>query len=308
MYRLNDIIERYNIVIFDEINSGWSGDEKFYFEDPEENKYIVKISSKKLYDKRIKQFNKMRILKELKINSCMPIEFGGLDDNSNYSMFSYIEGEDACEYINKIDDKEAYRMGFEAGHMLFKLHEVKVDKDNIDWWDLYNKKYQEKIDNFNKVKSQLRESDLVLNFYKNNLDLMKDRPLTYCHGDYHLGNMIVQNKRVYIIDFDKSAIADPYDDFKPFAWNAIESEYFQTGLVNGYFKNKIADDFFEILRFYASEAMISNYAWAHKFGLKEKETAIKVYEYILDTYDKFELLIPKWYKGVLNWENDEGRQ
>lgn len=31
----------------------------------------------------------------------------------------------------------------------------------------------------------------ILDYYKSHVFLMKDRPQVLCHGDYHLGNMIV---------------------------------------------------------------------------------------------------------------------
>lgn len=43
---------------------------------------------------------------------------------------------------------------------------------------------------------------------------MIKKSISYQHGDYHLGNMIVNNGHIGIIDFDKFATSDPMDDFK----------------------------------------------------------------------------------------------
>lgn len=83
----------------------------------------------------------------------------------------------------------------------------------------------------------------ILDYYKSHVFLMKDRPQVFCHGDYHLGNMIVQDGRVGVIDFDRSGAGDPYDELKPFCWNVMQSEYFETGLINGYFEEKIPGNF-----------------------------------------------------------------
>ena len=45
--------------------------------------------------------------------------------------------------------------------------------------------------------------DKILKYYKDNIYLMKDRSQCLCHGDYHVGNMIVNNGKIGIIDFDK---------------------------------------------------------------------------------------------------------
>ena len=96
-------------------------------------------------------------------------------------------------------------------------------------------------------------------------------------------------------------MADPYDEFKPYCWNVIKSEYFETGLINGYFEDNIPDDFFKILKFYTIEGIISHLPWALTFGEEEVKTALNMYQEALKWYDNFNLEIPTWYKGVLKW-------
>lgn len=140
---------------------------------------------------------------------------------------------------------------------------------------------------------------MVIKYYQDNVNLMKNRPLLFSHGDYHLGNMIVNNGHIGIIDFDKNNIADPYDEFKPYCWNVIRNEYFETGLINGYFNNEIPNDFFPILKFYTAESLISHITWAVTFGEKEIKTAYEIAELASIWWDDFKLDIPTWYKGVV---------
>ena len=84
----------------------------------------------------------------------------------------------------------------------------------------------------------------------------------------------------------------------PFCWNVYASEYFETGLINGYFNNQIPNDFFKILALYAAESLISHLPWAMTFGKEEVETALKVTKSTLLWYDNFTREIPTWYKGV----------
>lgn len=138
----------------------------------------------------------------------------------------------------------------------------------------------------------------ILDYYKSHVFLMKDRPQVLCHGDYHLGNMIVQDGRIGVIDFDRSGVGDPYDELKPFCWNVMQSEYFETGLINGYFEDKIPGDFFPILKFYTAESMISHLPWAVRFGEREVATAKKVNACQMLWWDGFKLDVPTWYKGT----------
>ncbi|MGD9887420.1 MAG: phosphotransferase, partial [Bacilli bacterium] len=119
------------------------------------------------------------------------------------------------------------------------------------------------------------------------------------HGDFHIGNMIINNGHIGIIDFDKNEIADPYDDFKPFCWNVFASPYFETGLINGYFNKQIPENFFPILAVYAAESLISHLPWAIRFGEEEMKVAYQVMDAVFEWYDGFNRLVPTWYKGIL---------
>ena len=116
---------------------------------------------------------------------------------------------------------------------------------------------------------------------------------------FYLGNMIVNDSGIGIIDFDKNGATDLIDDFKPFCWNIRKSEYFETGLVNGYFNNNVPEEFWYLIKLYTAEHLISHLPWASTFGEKEIKTAYEIYELVMNSYDNFALLIPKWYKGVL---------
>ncbi|WP_129747385.1 phosphotransferase [Haploplasma axanthum] len=64
--------------------------------------------------------------------------------------------------------------------------------------------------------------DLVIQYIKDNRHLIKNIRRVLAHTDYHLGNMIINNDDIYIIDFDKLGFEDIYSEFKPFIWNVRE--------------------------------------------------------------------------------------
>ena len=214
-------------------------------------------------------------------------------------ILSYLEGIDGIEAIKTMSDKEAYELGVEAGKILKKLHKIDIPMQEYTWWDRYQRKMGRKIDALLNCEYRIPMQEEIIEFYKDNCYLMENRPLLFTHGDYHLGNMIVKDGKVGIIDFDKNGISDPYDDLKPFCWNVMESEYFETGLINGYFDNEIPRDFFKILKFYTAESLISHLPWATTFGEAEIKTAKKVADYQMKWYDNFKLDIPIWYKGII---------
>ena len=51
--------------------------------------------------------------------------------------------------------------------------------------------------------------------------LLKDRPQVYQHGDYHIGNMMIDhNGQLHVIDFNRNDYGDPWEEFNRIVWCA----------------------------------------------------------------------------------------
>ena len=283
----------------EKLNKGWSKDQKYIVTDINNNMFLLRLSDISLYEKKKEQFELLKKVENLNINASRPIEFGVLNDNQIYMVLTYLQGNDAEEAIAKLSDEKAYQLGIQAGITLKKLHQIPINEVSQSWYDRFKEKMEVKIDKLRNCPYKLEKSEMLIKYALDNMHLLKDRKRTFVHGDYHVGNMIVNNDGIGVIDFDKNGATDPLDDFKPFCWNIMVSEYFQTGLVNGYYDNDVPFEFFKLLVLYAVEHLISHLPWASTFGEKEIQTAYKVYKVVMDTYDDFNLIIPKWYKGVL---------
>lgn len=299
MFSEIEFIKKHPITLMTPLTKGWSKDQKYILTSSDKNHFLLRISDKKLYDKKKKQFEALKHLEKLNIYCSRPLEFGTLTNGDVYILLSYLEGIDGKEAIKALTDEKAYLLGIEAGQALKKLHSIEIPKQEDSWWEKYEIKVEKRITKLLNCEYRIPMQDEIIQYYRNHCFLMKNRPLCFTHGDYHLGNMIVHNGKIGIIDFDKNQIADPYDDFKPFYWNVMESEYFETGLINGYFDNKIPDDFFPVLKYYTSESLITYLPWATTFGEEEIKTAQKVTDFQMLWYDRFKLEIPTWYKGII---------
>lgn len=294
--RFNKIEDSKNWIQIEPLLKGWSKDQKYIITDNKNKKYLLRISSIDLYNKKLQQFNLLKMVEKLNINASKPIAFGKLNDQEIYMLLTYLDGEDAETYVSKISDEEAYELGISAGKILKKLHSLPIVNNEKSWNEKYQEKMVRKISVARDCKYEIKQLDLLINYVEEHLDLVKERPQLFAHGDFHLGNLIVHNNKIGVIDFDKNGIADPYDEFKPFCWNVFVSEYFETGLINGYFDNNVPSEFFKVLALYAAEQLISHLPWAIQFGEEEIKTAYKVMDAVLDWYDNFKLIIPKWYK------------
>ncbi len=297
MYKeFEDLFNKYNIIKCEQLTKGFSQDKKYIIEDDKNIKYVLRISDISVFEKRKYQFQILKQLNELNIYCSTPIEFGMIDENNCYTLLSWLDGVDAETIIRNMSNEEAYLLGIDAGKILKKIHNIEINKPKESWYDRYLPKMKRKINNVLNCEYQIPMQDALLKYYQENVQLMKNRPVCFCHGDYHLGNMIVHNGKIGIIDFDRCGITDPYDEFKPFCWNTIESEYFETGMIDGYFDNHIPDNFFKILKYYTVESLISYLPWAVNFGGVEIEVMKKINNLQMVWWDEFKLDIPTWYK------------
>lgn len=298
MFENIQFIEANGITEIKPLEEGWSDDKKYILKDQNGVRYILRVSDKAKYNKKLKQYELLRRIAELDINCSKALDFGTLADGSVYMILSFLEGEDGIKAVSNMSDSEAYTLGIEAGKILRKLHGISIPVQNSTWWDAFQRKFPKRLAKLEACPIRLEGEEELVKFYKDNAYLVEHRPLVFTHGDYHLGNMIVKDGKIGIIDFDRNEAADPYDDLKPFCWNAMRSESFENGLINGYFANNVPADFWPILKLYTVEGIINIFPWAVGFGEKELETSYEVVKNLRLWYDDFKLDIPSWYKGT----------
>ena len=285
-----------NIVYKEKINNGWSTDIKYLIKDDNNNKYLLRISSIDQYDKKLIEFNYLKKLEEIGLSMCKPIEFGTCDDGV-YIILSWIEGVDAQEYILTLSNKEQYEYGIIAGKELLKIHSLKAPSNIFDCEENFNKKIDRKIKMYEDCPIKIDKANNLIEYINNNRYLLKNRNLVFHHGDYHIGNMMInENKELVIIDFNRADFGDPYEEFNRIVWCAQASSYFASGIVDGYFNNDVPEDFWRVLALYISSNTLSSIPWAIPFGKEEIEVMINQSKDVLRWYDDMNTYIPSWYK------------
>lgn len=285
-----------NIVYKEKINKGWSADIKYLIKDDNNNKYLLRISSIDQYEKKLVEFDYLKKLEKIGLSMCKPIEFGTCDDGV-YIILSWIEGVDAQEYILNLSNKEQYEYGIIAGKELLKIHSLNAPSNIFDWEEKFNKKIDRKIKMYEDCPIKIDKANNLIEYINNNRHLLKNRNLVFHHGDYHIGNMMInENKELVIIDFNRADFGDPYEEFNRIVWCAQASSYFASGIVDGYFNNDIPEDFWKVLALYISSNTLSSIPWAIPFGKEEIEVMINQSKDVLRWYDDMNTYIPSWYK------------
>lgn len=157
--------------------------------------------------------------------------------------------------------------------------------------DLDGTKYLLRIMPFEKA------ADRVIDYINENRGLLANRPQTFQHGDYHIGNMMIENGRIVIIDFDRYDFGDPWEEFNRIVWCAQKAPAFASGMVDGYFEKEVPDGFWKLLALYIGSNTLSSVPWAMPFGDREIRTMLEQAKEILSWFDGMEKPIPNWYSG-----------
>lgn len=277
------------------IHKGWSGDKKYRITDGQGHTYLLRTTPIEHYEKKRSQFRRMQQAAQLGIPMCLPIEFGTCEEGV-YSIQTWISGQEARPILPALPTARQYAYGLDAGRILQKLHSIPADNP-MPWADYFNRKIDRKIAMYESCPLKYDHGQAFLDYLSGHRHLLEGRPVTYQHGDYHSGNMMIDVQgALNIIDFDKDDCGDPWEEFNRIVWSAQETPRFAAGLVDGYFDGVVPMAFWELMALYVSSNLLGSLPWAIPFG--EQEVAIMQGQArdVLDWYDQFHTVVPSWYQ------------
>lgn len=278
------------------IEKGWSHEQKYKVTNAGGKHFLLRITPIEQYEYKKAEFENMQMISEMGIPMCQPIEFGTCDEGV-YSLQSWIDGVDAEEAIATLSDSEVYKYGYEAGGILKKLHSIEAPEEIGEWEAFFNQKMNRKIENYKNCSLKYGNGDAFITYIEENRHLLKNRPVTYQHGDYHIGNLMIDNDgKIVVIDFNRNEFGDPWEEFNRIVWCAQAAPLFAKGMVDGYFGGDVPKEFWDLLALYISSNALSSLPWAIPFGQDEIDVMIKLADDILDWYDGMKNTVPKWYR------------
>ena len=282
------------------IIKGWSGDKKYCVTKEDDTKYLLRISKIERYEMRKLLFEMLQEVSKRDIPMCKAIEFG-ICDEGVYSLHTWVGGEDAKDIVPMFLEKEQYILGIKSGEILKKIHSIPAPDKQEDWYTRFNRKTDMKVQKYIECGLHFDGDDKIIGYIEENRELLRNRPQCFQHGDYHIGNMMIENKELIIIDFDRFDFGDPWEEFNRIVWCAQAAPYFATGMVNGYFGGQAPLDFWRLLAFYISSNTLSSIPWALPFGEGELNIMIKQASDVIEWYDGMQNIVPTWYIGILDY-------
>lgn len=277
------------------ISKGWSDDKKYCVTDQNQQNYFLRISDKEKLDSKKFEFDMMEKVASLGVPMCKPISIELCDDEV-HSLHEWIDGRDVRETILTYSENQQYTYGIETGRLLRKIHTIPATEVYEDWEIFFNRKIDDKISKYKECPVQYESGHVFIDFLNENRELLKNRPQVLQHGDYHIGNfMIGEDREIYVIDFDRFDVGDPWEEFNRIVWSAQVSPAFASGMIDGYFDDKVPDLFWKLLAVYILSNLIGALPWAIPYGEEEVSVMQNQAKKILEWYDDMKQIIPSWY-------------
>ena len=251
-----------------EITKGMSGDKKYRVE-REGKTFLLRVSDSTEYEEKEKEFRRLDHLSRagLPVPECV---FFGKDEETKdvLTLLSWLEGEVAEEILPQLSVAEQYQYGVQAGRILREIHEnTAVSGSFGEWYDRYFQVIERRLQSYRREGIPFEGSDNILAYIDTQKELLKARPMCGHHGDYHTGNLLIHDKKVWVIDWhtiDFDNIGDPWYEF-----NRIATEHpaFAGGQIDGYFENQVPEEFWKLFALYLAASAITSIVWAKYYKL-----------------------------------------
>lgn len=298
---MNDIPGFEQFVSVHPVKKGWSDDRKFFIDTTQGERLLLRLSDSALFDKKKEEFEGMIKVAELGIPMSKPIRFGLCTGGKEvYGLYTWCDGEDAETAVGDYPEERQLELGLEAGRTLKTIHQIEAPATCEEWSAKFTRKTANKIEVFIKCGYTFDGSEEAIAYLQANPSILDNRPQTYHHGDYHVGNMIIsEDDQLQIIDFNRWDYGDPWEEFNRIVWSAEVSPAFATGQILGYFGKDPPELFFRLLAFYMASNTLSSVYWAIQFSENEVMAMIEQAERVVGWFDRFRNPVPSWYLSSL---------
>ncbi|ANE85440.1 MULTISPECIES: aminoglycoside phosphotransferase family protein [Bacillus cereus group] len=283
----------------EEISKGFSPDKKYIITNANNEKYLFRTGDIKEYERKKIEFQILNEMVKRNVQAQRPIEIGILEEEGVcYSIFSYLEGEDAKKLLPTYSPKEQYDIGIEAGKDLAKMHTYEAPNNILPWYERAMKKYSKYVEVYKTCGINIKNDDKIIKFIEENEIYLKNRPNRFQHDDFHLENIIVRDgKYVGVVDFNGYDWGDPIHDFVKIALFARDiSIPYSIGQIEGYFNGRIPEEFWNLYAVYVGMTVFSSVVWTLLAAPHMLDDMLERLTIVLEDHNNFELSKPIWFQ------------
>lgn len=291
---MTDILNDDRFIHAEPIEKGWSEDKKYCVTGSGGKKYLLRISPIERFETRRTLFAMLEQVAKTEVPINVLIEFGTCPEGV-YSLYSWIDGVDLEAALPLLSETEQYALGVKSGEISKRIHSISAPDTQEDWAVRFNRKTNHKIKTYRECGIRFNGDEVIIEYIEKNRHLLENRPQSFQHGDYHVGNMMLERGDLKIIDFDRYDFGDPWEEFNRIVWSAAASPHFATGQLRGYFGGDPPMEFWRLLAFYIASNTLSSIYWAIPFGQSELDTMIKQSQDVLKWFNNMQSPVPTWY-------------
>ena len=290
----NLTLGRRNFIETTPIKAGGGGDKMYRAKTKDGEDFLLRLCDLKMYGQKKAEFELMKKLSVLDIGMPQPIDFGIYDDTV-YILTSWINGVGLKTVFRSLPTAAQYLLGVKAGENLRKIHSLTVSEDK-SWEDVFEPDIEKVIRRYKHCNLDVKGIEQIFLFIEKNKSLLKNRPQCYLHGDYADYNMMLEEKKLMIIDFSGVyQIGDPWHDF----YRIIErssSSWFATGVVKGYFGSAPPKTFWSLSTLYMCIDALRLTTLRHTHAPHRLELSMNRIANILKWHSDMKVDQPKWYQ------------
>jgi len=285
------IIGEHSFTVVKDIVEGNSKDKKYYVEDIDGNKYCLRLSDPKSHENMKVRFKLMTNAFELGVPMLQPIEFGFHED-SPYILSKWVEGVTLTNALKFMTESDIYSVGVKAGEALRKLHNILLPSNLEEWSSVYMKKARSIYRKYSVGDFSVPEVEKLFAHIQSNDTLLLNRPQRFLHGNFELSNIIINNNKITLIDFNLCTFGDPWSEFS----NLMDcTPTFSLGQVHGYFNGEPPEEFFALFPVYLYGALMRDIVNAKHETIDKFNSIVKICKNVISWFDDAQNNMPSWY-------------
>ncbi|KAF0225520.1 MAG: aminoglycoside phosphotransferase [Erysipelotrichaceae bacterium] len=277
------------------LKKGWSNDQKTILKS-KDSTVLLRVMDASKYQRKIQEIQYLSSLDLFPIQHSQPLSVELIKCKTHF-ITSYIEGTDLFETLSSLPINQQIHLGLQAGYALKQIHtQIKVQNDG-SWEKRYKAKIETKIKSYHECRINFEHDEILIQRIYELMPLLKDRPQAFQHGDYHVGNFVVDlDGNLGILDFDRWDIGNPWEEFNRITWCREKSTVFSSAMIEAYFDFQIPQQFFELMFLYIAVNAIGSLSWAQDFGQEEVDVALHLIDQFDQDTDHFSKIKPSWFK------------
>lgn len=195
------------------------------------NELLIRMPTAESYALKVPKEQQLlpKLAPHLSVSIPTPIKIGAPSNNYPYpfSIYKWLEG--TSINLLTLDNEALPQLAFDLAKFLKELHHI-MDVDGPEpgqhnWWrgdhiSVYDKGAREQIE----ALTGIIDVDKAMNLWKRACQTKWNKPPVWVHGDFAIGNMLIQNGKLSaIIDFGGMALGDPACDLV-IAWTFLNGE------------------------------------------------------------------------------------